>query len=287
MVGCKASRFPEDDKSRNTFLVTPSIGISTQGLGTCNVSPLAKTTIVATPCSSPPLYAQYRRVRALVTLPPLANALWGMTPPPPYDGILLPGSGARGAPDLSEGQIIHRTVSHAAPSAHSSEASIMSGRSSPDVKVALRCGYGNPRCKGSLLALRSTSACKTGRNLPLSVIDEECLDLTTPDVPSHQRNAKGFSPATDVPPAADGRVGNVSPPQGSTAATPCARNRGTLVTEGTRSGGTDKETPPAPPTVLTTPLFVDALETPSAQAEDVSPTLFRRTGQERPAASRN
>ena len=68
----------------------------------------------------------------------------------------------------------------------------MPGRISPNVKVALRCGYASPRRKSSLLALRSTSACKTGRNLPFSVNDAECLDLATPDVPSDQRNVKGF-----------------------------------------------------------------------------------------------
>ena len=136
------------------------------------------------------------------------------------------------------------------------------------------------------MALRSTSAYKTGRNLPLDVIDEECLYLANPDVPSDQREAKGLSPATDVPPVADEPIGNGSPPQGSTAATPFALKRDTHVPEGTRSSGPDKETPPAPPTLLTTPFFVDPLETPSVQADD-SPTLSRRTGQEPPAASRN
>ena len=131
------------------------------------------------------------------------------------------------------------------------------------MKVALRCGYGSPRRKSSLLALRLTSACKTGRNLPLSVIDEECLDLANPDVLFDQHEAMGFSPATDVPRAADEPIGDGSPPQGSTAATPFARNRDTLVPGGTRSGGLDEETPPVPPTVLTKPFFVDALS-PSA-----------------------
>ena len=131
----------------------------------------------------------------------------------------------------------------------------MSGRSSPDVKVALRCDYGSPRRKSSLLALRSTSACKIGRNLPLNVIGEECLDLANPDIPSDQREAKGFSPATDVPPAAEEPLGVGFSPQGSAAATPFALRRDTHVPEGTRSGGTDKETPLAPPTVLTTPFL--------------------------------
>ena len=199
--------------------------------------------------------------------------------PPPYNGILRQGSGARVAPDSREGQAVHGTDSHAAPSAHSSEPSITSGRSYPDVKVALRCGCGSPRRKSSLLALRSTSACKTGRNLPLNVIDEECLDLTNPDIPSDQREAKGFPPATDVPPATDEPIGDGCPPQGSIAATPFALKRDTHEPEGTRSGGTDKETPPAPSTVLTTPFFVDALKTPSEQAGDDLPTLSRRTGQ--------
>ena len=129
------------------------------------------------------------------------------------------------------------------------------------------------------MALRSTSAYKTGRNLPLDVIDEECLYLANPDVPSDQREAKGLSPATDVPPVADEPIGNGSPPQGSTAATPFALKRDTHVPEGTRSSGPDKETPPAPPTLLTTPFFVDALKTPSEQAGDDLPTLSRRTGQ--------
>ena len=109
----------------------------------------------------------------------------------------------------------------------------------------------------------------------------------SPDIPSDQREAKGFSPATDVPPAANEPIRGGSSPQGSTAATSFALKRDTHVPEGTKSCGTDKETPPAPPTVLTTPFFVDPLETPSAQAEDDSPTLSRRTGQEPPAASRN
>ena len=146
------------------------------------------------------------------------------------------------------------------------------------MKVALRCGYGSPRRKSSLLALRPTSAYKTGRNLPLNFIDEECVDLANPDIPSDQREAKGISPATDVPPVADEPIRGGSPPQGSTAATSFALKRDTHVPDGTRSGGTDKETPPAPPTVLTTPFFVDALVTPSAQADDDSPTLSRRTG---------
>ena len=87
-------------------------------------------------------------------------------------GILPPGSGRRGASDLRERQTIHRTDSHVALCAHSSEISTMSGRSSLYEKVALRCGYGIPRRKRSSLALRSTSACKTGRNLPLSVIEK-------------------------------------------------------------------------------------------------------------------
>ena len=105
--------------------------------------------------------------------PPRQRAVGRDAPlPPRYDGILPPGSGARGAPDPREGQTIHRTDSRAAPSAHSLEASITSRGSYPGVKVALRCGYGSPRCKGSLLALFSTSACKTGQNLPLNVFDE-------------------------------------------------------------------------------------------------------------------
>ena len=100
----------------------------------------------------------------------------------------------------------------------------MPGRISPNVKVALRCGYASPRRKSSLLALRYTSACKTGRNLPFSVIDAECLDLATPDVPSDQRNVKRFPPATDVPPATDEPVRDGSSPQGSIAATPSARS---------------------------------------------------------------
>ena len=137
------------------------------------------------------------------------------------------------------------------------------------------------------MALRSTSACTTGRNQPLSVIGEESLDLANPDVLSDQREAYGFSPATDVPPAAEEPLGVGFSPQGSAAATPFALRRDTHVPEGTKSCGTDKESPPAPPTVLTTPFFVDPLETPSAQAEDDSPTLSRRIGQEPPAASRH
>ena len=70
-------------------------------------------------------------------------------------------------------------------------------------------------------------------NLPLSVIDEECLDLANLDISSDQREAKSFSSATHIPPAADEPVGDASPPQSSTAATPLARNRDIHVPEGT------------------------------------------------------
>ena len=83
-------------------------------------------------------------------------------------------------------------------------------------------------------------------------------------------------------PAADG-----SPPQGSTAATPFARNRETLIPDRARSGGPEEETRPAPPTVLTTSFSVDPLKSTSTQAEDNLPTLSKRTGQEPSAASRN
>ena len=86
-------------------------------------------------------------------------------------------------------------------------------RSYQDVKVALRCEYGCPRRKSSLLALRSTSACKIGRNLPLNVFDEEYLDLANPEIRSDQREAKGFILTTDVPPAADDPVGDGFFPQ--------------------------------------------------------------------------
>ena len=144
----------------------------------------------------------------------------------------------------------------------------------------MRCGYGRPRLKNSLLALRSTSACKTGRNVPLSVVDEKCLDLIHPDVPADRRDAKGFSPVTDVPPTADEPVGHGSPPQHSTAPTLFARNCDTLIPEGTRSGGPEEDTDLASPTLLTTPFFVDALKSASAQAKKDSPTLSRQTGQE-------
>ena len=70
------------------------------------------------------------------------------------------------------------------------------------------------------MALRYMSTCKIGRNLPLNVFDEECLDLANPDIPSDQCEAKGHSPATDVPPAADEPVKDGLFPQGPTAATP-------------------------------------------------------------------
>ena len=155
------------------------------------------------------------------------------------------------------------------------------------MKVALRCDYGSPRRKSSLLALRSTSACKIGRNLPLNIIDEECLDLANPEIPFDQHEAKGFSPVADVPPAADELTGDGSPPQDSRTATPFALKRETHVPKGTRTGGADKEIPPDPPRVLTTPFFVDALETPSVQADDDSPTLSNLAGQKPPSASRN
>jgi len=63
--------------------------------------------------------------------------------------------------------------------------------------------------------------------------------------------------------------------------------RDTHVPEGTKLGGTDKRDPLVPTTVLTSPFFVDPPETPSAQAQDDSPTSSRRTGQEPPVASRN
>ena len=126
----------------------------------------------------------------------------------------------------------------------------------------MRCRYRSPRRKSSVLALRSTSACKTGRNLPLSTIDGECLDLANPDVSSNQREAKGFSPATDVPPAADESVGDGFPPQGLTAATPFARNRDTLVPDGAKTGSLREQTPAALLTVLTTSFLWTHLNRP-------------------------
>ena len=182
MGACNASPLHETDNSLNPLLATPSMGFLPQRLGARNVS-------------SP------------------RDSAMGRAAPLPSTGFLPPGSGARGAPPYPrEDETIRRTYPHTASNAHFSEASITSGRSSPDVNVALRCGYGSPRRKSSMSALRSTSACKNGRNLPLSAINEESLDFANPDAPSDQREDKSFPPATGVPPAADGPVGAGFPP---------------------------------------------------------------------------
>ena len=153
------------------------------------------------------------------------------------------------------------------------------------MKVSLRCGYGSPQRKSSLSAVRSTFASKTNRNPPLCTVEEERLDLAHPDASSDPCTAKGFSPSSDTSPAAGEPVGGVTSPQGLTAATPLAQSRGTLVLEG--ADCLSKQIPRAPPTVLTIHFSVDALKLPSVQANEYSPTLPRRIGQEPRAASSN
>ena len=150
----------------------------------------------------------------------------------------------------------------------------------------MRCGYRSPRRQSSFSALRSASASKTGRDPPLCTIDEEILDFAHLDAPSDQRTAKGFSLASGSPPATSEPVGDVFPPQGLNAATPFAHKRDTFVPDGARRGILNEHIPPVPPTVLTTPFFVDALKSPSAQAAEDSLTLSRKVGQEPPVAPR-
>ena len=266
---CNACPPRENDKRRNASLATPSIGILAQGLGTCNVPPprengntrngvLVTPSLGTLPQGSGVYDASLPRESAMGRDAPLLS---------PYDGYLPPGSGARGAPDPREGETIHRTDPHAAPNAHPSEASITSGRSSPDVEIALRCGYGSSRRKSYLLAPRLHA--RPVETYCSALFGEECLSLANPDAPSDQREVKSFSPAADVPPAADEPVGDGSPPQGSTAAQVVRI----------------EETPLTSPTVLTVPIFVDELNSPSAQVTEDAPTS-RRTGQEPPATSR-
>ena len=133
--------------------------------------------------------------------------------------------------------------------------------------------------------LRSTFASKTSRNPPLCAIEEERLDLVHPDAPPDQCTTEGFSPSSDTSSTAGEPVGGVTPPQGLTAATPFAQSSDTFVPDGAER--LSKQIPPAPPTVQTTPFSVDALKLPSVQAEEDSPTLSKRIGQEPHATSGN
>lgn len=157
------------------------------------------------------------------------------------------------------------------------------------------CGYGRPRRNSSLFVLRSTSACMTGRNVPLlSVTDKELPDLASPDALSDQLEAKGFPGYRRSAGGRQAGTGWIFPTKVSCSYTLRVKPRHphtgsggvTLIPDRAGSGGPE-DTPPALPIVLTTPFFVDPLETSSAQTEGDSPTLCRRTGQEPPSTSRN
>ena len=114
---------------------------------------------------------------------------------PPLLGTSLQGLGGGQAAPLPLNDItIKVRRSPAAPKTPSSQASATSGSCSPEMKVALRCGYGSPQRKSSVSTIRSTFASKTGRNPPLCAIEEERLDLAHPDAPPDWCMAKGFLP---------------------------------------------------------------------------------------------
>ena len=96
-------------------------------------------------------------------------------------------------------------------------------------------------------------------NLPLSVIDEECLDLVNPDVPSDQREAKVFFPGhrcfAGYRRAGGGRI---SPTEFNRSY--IARNRDTLTGRGEVRRSRRRD--PSRLAVLTTPFFVDVLKSP-------------------------
>ena len=138
---------------------------------------------------------------------------------------------------------------------------------SQDVRVALRCGYGSTGSSTSSRALRSRSSCKTGRNLPLNAIKEECRKIVTSDLQPDPCQTRDSSSAPGASPAANETMGNKRP-----LAPICAPPR----PDELRRGGLKEQTPRTARAVLITPFDGDAQKLPTYMA-DVSPPQSRWT----------
>ena len=152
------------------------------------------------------------------------------------------------------------------------EAPTIARRDSQDARVALRCRFGSTGPSRSTRALRSRCPRKTGRNLPLSTINEEGRIIFSSDFHPDQSAAAGFFWAHGVSPEATEPVGNKCPPQGFTTTTPLALKCAPPYPDESRRGDLRQQTPRASRAVLTTPFAVDPLKMPPAYTADVSPT---------------
>ena len=96
---------------------------------------------------------------------------------------------------------------------------------------------------------------KTGRNLPLYTVKEECRNIVTSGLPSHQCEATDSS----SPPAAGNEmVEDKRPPRGLTKATPLAPVCAPSYPGDSRRGDLEEQTPRTARAVLTTPFNVVA-----------------------------
>ena len=150
-----------------------------------------------------------------------------------------------------------RNILRASSTTSSFETPATSWINSHDVRVALRCGYGNTGSSTSFRALRSRSSRKTSRNLPLNTIKEEGRDIVTSDLQPDPCEARGSSSAPDAPPVANETVGNKRPPA-STEATPLAPIDASPHPDERRRGDRKKQTPCIARDVLTTLFDLDA-----------------------------
>jgi len=120
-----------------------------------------------------------------------------------------------------------RHFSRASSPTSSFKATTMSRSDSQDVRVALRCGYGNPGPSTTTRALCSRSSRNTSRNLPLRTIIEDDRSVVSSDFHLDQSVVEDSSLSHGVSPEATELVENKCPrqgdtchPQGLNAATP-------------------------------------------------------------------
>ena len=162
-----------------------------------------------------------------------------------------------------------------APSTTSSfEAPTASRSDSQDVRVALRCGYGNTGSSRSSRALRSKSSRMTGRSLPVATIKEECRNVVISGFHPDSCEAGDSSLAPGVLPAANEPAGN-KPPPGLTEVTPLAPICAPPHSDELRRGDLKEQTLRISRAVLTTPFDVDPYQMLPAYMTNVSPSQSR------------
>ena len=239
--------------------------------------PLVET--VGTTCSSPPapgmraspdLREDGRLPAAVGSSPPAPGMLVAPDPgeddcmiaavvsPPRAPGV--PGTPGPRANDTS------RNFPRASSLTSCFEATTMSGSGSQDVRVALRCGYGNTGPSRTTRALRSRSSRKTSRNLPLRTNIEDDRSVLSSDFHPDQSVAAYSSWTLGVSPEATELVENKCPrqgdtclPQGLTTATLLVPKCAPSYPDELRRGDLRGQIPRAARAVLTTPFAVDAL----------------------------